>query len=203
MQIGLYGGTFDPPHNAHVKLAEWVRQKLRLDFIYFIPAARHAFKKNSHLSPEHIRVKMVKAAISENKHFRLSRIEMDRNGISYTVDTIRGFSKYENIPAAKLYYIMGIDNLTEFHRWKDPESIAKLVQVVVIRRSVPDNPKVINRYKKKVTFLVSPIIDISATEIREMVNKGLDIFDFVSPAVNKVIREYRLYQDLQSADLQK
>jgi nicotinate-nucleotide adenylyltransferase len=198
MQIGLYGGTFDPPHIAHIKLAEWVREKLCLDLIYFIPAARHAFKKNSHLSPEDIRVKMVEAAISDNKHFRLSRIEMDRNGISYTVDTIREFLKYENIPTAKLNYIMGIDNLNEFHRWKDPESITNLVQVVVIRRSVPDNPNVVNKYKKKVTFLVSPIIDISATEIRAMVKKGLDISDFVSPAVNKVIREYGLYQDLRA-----
>jgi nicotinate-nucleotide adenylyltransferase len=200
MQIGLYGGTFDPPHNAHLKLAEWVRQKLQLDFIYFIPAARHAFKKNSHLSPEDIRVKMVEAAISENRQFRLSRIEMDRNGISYTVDTIRDFSKYENIPAAKLYYIIGIDNLTEFHRWKNPESITKLVQVVVIRRSVPDNLNVISRYKKKVTFLVSPLIDISATEIREMVKNGIDISDFVPPAVNQVIREYGLYRNLPIID---
>jgi nicotinate-nucleotide adenylyltransferase len=200
MRIGLYGGTFDPPHNAHLKLAEWVRQKLRLDYIYFIPAAKHAFKKNSHLSPEDIRVKMVEAAVGENRHFRLSRIEMDRIGISYTVDTIRNFSQYENIPAAKLYYIMGIDNLAEFHRWKDPESIAKLVKVVVIRRSGPDNKGIISSYRKKVMFLASPILDISATEIREMVKNGLDISDLVPPAVNKIIHEYRLYQNLQSID---
>jgi nicotinate-nucleotide adenylyltransferase len=200
MRIGLYGGTFDPPHNAHLKLAEWVRQKLRLDYIYFIPAAKHAFKKNSHLSPEDIRVKMVEAAVGENRNFRLSRIEMDRIGISYTVDTIRNFSQYENIPAAKLYYIMGIDNLAEFHRWKDPESIAKLVKVVVIRRSGPDNKGIISSYRKKVMFLASPILDISATEIREMVKNGLDISDLVPPAVNKIIHEYRLYQNLQSID---
>lgn len=200
MRIGLYGGTFDPPHNAHLKLAEWVRQKLRLDYIYFIPAAKHAFKKNSHLSPEDIRVKMVEAAVGENRHFRLSRIEMDRIGISYTVDTIRNFSQYENIPAAKLYYIMGIDNLAEFHRWKDPESITKLVKVVVIRRSAPDNKGIISRYRKKVMFLASPILDISATEIREMVKNGLDISDFVPAAVNKIIHEYGLYQDLQSTN---
>ncbi len=200
MRIGLYGGTFDPPHNAHLKLAEWVRQKLRLDYIYFIPAAKHAFKKNSHLSPEDIRVKMVEAAVSENRHFRLSRIEMDRIGISYTVDTIRDFSQYENIPAAKLYYIMGIDNLAEFHRWKDPESITKLVKVVVIRRSAPDNKSIMSRYRKKVMFLASPILDISATEIREMVKNGLDISDYVPPAVNKIIHDYGLYQDLQSTN---
>ena len=200
MRIGLYGGTFDPPHNAHLKLAEWVRQKLRLDYIYFIPAAKHAFKKNSHLSPEDIRVKMVEAAVGENRHFRLSRIEMDRIGISYTVDTIRNFSQYENIPAAKLYYIMGIDNLAEFHRWKDPESITKLVKVVVIRRSALDNKGIISRYRKKVMFLASPILDISATEIREMVKNGLDISDFVPAAVNKIIHEYGLYQDLQSTN---
>ena len=143
---------------------------------------------------------MVEAAISENKHLRLSRIEMDRNGISYTVDTIRDFSKYENIPAAKLYYIIGIDNLAEFHRWKDPESITKLVEVVVIRRSALDNKSIISRYRKKVMFLASPIIDISATEIREMVKNGLDISDYVPPTVNKIIHEYGLYQDLQSTN---
>jgi nicotinate-nucleotide adenylyltransferase len=95
---------------------------------------------------------------------------------------------------------MGIDNLAEFHRWKDPESIAKLVKVVVIRRSGPDNKGIISSYRKKVMFLASPILDISATEIREMVKNGLDISDLVPPAVNKIIHEYRLYQNLQSID---
>jgi nicotinate-nucleotide adenylyltransferase len=195
MQIGLYGGSFDPPHNAHLILADWVLHELHLDFIYFIPTAIHAFKNNSHLSPADIRYQMVSTAIKENDKFRVSRIELDRNSISFTVDTLRAFIKYEGLPEAKLFYIIGIDNLADFHLWKDPDLLFQLAQIVVIRRSGVDDTNLIEKYKGKVIFLESPIIDISATDIREKKKNNIDISDIVPPPVCKLIEEHELYQE--------
>jgi nicotinate-nucleotide adenylyltransferase len=193
MKIGLYGGTFDPPHNAHLTLAEWVQKELQLEYIYFIPTAIHAFKNNSDLSPPLIRLKLVKKAIEGYDKFRVSRIELDRPETSYTVHTLKKFRQFENLPKCELYYMMGSDNLAELHRWKDPELIMKLAKIVVLRRSVKElravNPDII----QKVIFLESPIIDLSATEIRNKIKLGIDCSDKIPSTVLKMVNEYGLY----------
>jgi nicotinate-nucleotide adenylyltransferase len=195
MKIGLYGGTFDPPHNAHLKLAEWVKKELQLSYIYFIPTSVHAFKNNADLSPAHIRLKLVEEAIKGYKGFRVSRIEIDRKDTSYTVHTLQDFKQYENLPESELNYIIGIDNLTDFHLWKDPDTIIKLARIVVIRRTIADVQKVDINFKHKVTYLESPIIDISGTEIRTKVRQGIDVSELIPPSVSKVINESGLYRD--------
>jgi len=194
MKLGLYGGTFDPPHKAHLKLAEWVLNELHLDYIYFIPAAVHAFKNNSELSPKHIRLEMLSAAIKNKPKFRVSRLEIDRDGVSYTINSIQDFLNYEGIVKAKLYYIIGIDNLLEFHLWKDPEKILNLAQLIVIRRSGFNNHEIIKKYKDKANFLQSPIIDISATDIRYKIKNNIDVSDVLPTAVYKIIKKYGLYR---------
>ena len=195
MKIGLYGGTFDPPHNAHLKLAEWVKKELQLAYIYFIPASVHAFKNNADLSPAHVRLKLVEEAIKGFDGFRVSRIEIDRKDTSYTVHTLQDFRQYENLPESELNYIIGVDNLTDFHLWKDPDTIIKLARIVVIRRSIVDIQKVDSDYSQKVTYLESPIIDMSATEIRKKILQRIDVSDLIPPSVSKVINEYGLYRD--------
>jgi nicotinate-nucleotide adenylyltransferase len=190
MRIGLYGGTFDPPHNAHLKLADWVQKEL---YIYFIPTAIHALKNNSDLSPTFIRLKLVEAAIEGYEEFKASRIEIDRKDISYTIHTLQEFKKYEKLPESEMYYIIGIDNLADFHMWKEPDKIMELARIVVIRRSGTDDQKINSKYIQKVTFLESPIIDISATEIRNKINLGIDVSDLLPPSVLKVINDYGLY----------
>ncbi len=194
MQIGLYGGTFDPPHNAHIKLARWVRDKLDLDFVYFIPAALHALKNNSYVTPAEIRYRMVLAATEMDTHFKVSRIELDRPGISFTVDTLREFADYENIPDAKLFYIIGIDNLYDFHRWKDPKIITDLATIIVIQRHGCKQENISDDFKQSVLFLESPIIDISATDVREEIKKGIFDTNKVPAPVLGVIRQLNLYQ---------
>jgi len=195
MKIGLYGGTFDPPHNAHLILAEWVKKELDLDYIYFIPAAIHACKNNTDLSPALLRLKLVEKAIAGYKGFRVSCIEIDRKETSYTVDTLQQFKQYENLPECELFYIIGFDNLIDFHRWKEPDVIMKLVNIVVVRRSINDGHNLKNDYTQKVTYLASPIIDISATEIRKKIRLGIDVSDLLAPAVLKVINDNELYRD--------
>ena len=195
MKIGLYGGTFDPPHNAHLALADWVQKKLELEYIYFIPAAIHACKSNAGLSPAPLRLKLVEKAIENKGRFRVSHIEIDRKDISYTVHTLQNFSKYEKLPDPDLYFIIGNDNLKDFHLWKDPEMILKLTKIVVIRRSAKDIEDVKSKYAQKVTFLESPIIDISASEIRENINRGHDVSELIPSSVLKLIDDYGLYRE--------
>lgn len=194
MRIGLYGGTFDPPHNAHLELAEWVRQELNLDYIYFIPAAIHAFKNNAELTPALIRYEMVQASIKQNEKFRVSRIEIDRENISFAVDTLRQFLNFENIADATLFYIIGYDNLSEFHLWKSYQSILKMCRVVLLRRSGEIDRKLISRYEEEIILLESPCINISATDIRKKISRGVDVLDSLPPAVLEVIQTYGLYK---------
>ena len=194
MKIGLYGGTFDPPHYAHLRLAEWVRNHLQLAYIYFIPASIHAFKNESEVTAVQTRLHLVEAAIQNYDRFRISRIEIDRRDVSYTVDTLRKFKEYENLPESELYYIIGIDNLADFHRWKEPEEILKLAEIVAIRREGFNDNQIIDKYKEDVSFLCSPVINISSTEIRDKVSEGEDISTYVPPSVLKVIDEYNLYR---------
>ena len=195
MKIGLYGGTFDPPHNAHLNLADWVQKELQLDYIYFIPASIHACKNNADLSPAPLRLKLVEKAIAGYKRFKVSRIEIDREETSFTVHTLQQFKQYEKLPECELYYIIGIDNLIDFHRWKEPDVITKLTNIVVMRRSINDGHNLNIDYFKKAIYLESPIIDISATEIRKKIRSKIDVSQLVAPAVLKIINDNGLYSD--------
>jgi nicotinate-nucleotide adenylyltransferase len=136
---------------------------------------------------------MVAAAVSTYEHLRVSRIELDRPGISYTVDTLNDFMAFEGLPASDLYYILGSDNLRDFKHWKDPDKILELVTLVVIRRAGFSMPEETVNSHKKIMFLQSPIIEISATEIREKLKSKQDISAIVPAEVEKIIRKNHLY----------
>jgi nicotinate-nucleotide adenylyltransferase len=195
MKIGMYGGSFDPPHNAHLYLADWVQKELGLDLIYFIPAAIHAFKNNSDLSPPLLRLKLVEQAIKKYKKFRISRIEIEQPETSYTVFTLQNFKRYEGLPDCDLYYIMGYDNLVDFHKWKDPEIILDLAKIVVIGRSIEENRDVNTDIAGRVLYLESPLIDLSSTDIREKIKSGMDVSDLVPSPVLSIINDHGLYRD--------
>ena len=192
MRIGLYGGTFDPPHWAHLKLAEWVYQCLDLECIYFIPAAIHAFKANKNISSADLRFDLVQAATRTYPHFRVSRIELDRPGTSYTIDTLHDFISFEHLKQSELFYIIGSDNLTDFRCWKNPDQILDLATLVVLRRAGGTDKNLPEH--KNIVYLKSPVIDMSATEIRKKVKNGQDISSLVPAAVNALIRKFHLYQ---------
>ena len=137
----------------------------------------------------------MEAAIEGYEGFKASRIEIDWKDISYTIHTLQEFKKYEKLPETEMYYIIGIDNLADFHLWKEPDKIMELARIVVIRRSGTDDQKMNSKDIHKVTFLESPIIDISATEIRNKINLGIDVSDLLPPSVLKVINDYGLYRD--------
>lgn len=194
MRIGIYGGTFDPPHRAHLELAKWVREELSLDYIYFIPTAQHVFKDNKHLSPAEIRCLMVSAAIKGHNHLRISRVEVERGDMSYTADTLREFRQFEKLPSSDLYLIIGIDNLKDFYLWKDPDEILELAHLVVLRRSGHYSHTHAKQYQDRFHLLDSPIIEISATEVRKRIAKGDDVSDIIAPAVYEIIKSHSLYK---------
>ena len=192
-RIGLYGGTFDPPHNAHVALAGYVLDKLSLDFIYFIPTAIHAFKDRKHITPQQIRYTMLEMAVASHPKFRISKIEFDRPAVSYTVDTLKMFCKYEKIDQAFLHYIIGMDNFLEFSLWKEPARILNLANLVVMHRAGYSEPSVEEKYSERVMFLKTPSYDISSTEIRKLISNGLPFKHLIPPGVAKIIERHHLY----------
>ncbi len=193
-KIGLYGGTFDPIHIGHLLLAEWAQQDLGLDRVYFIPASIHAFKRNGELSDSKLRFRLVQTAIRDFPGFSVSRIELDRDGISYAVDTVTDFRRYEQVEGADLYYLMGMDNLKDFHRWKQPDEIMKQAQITVFARPGYEQQEIHERYKDSVLFLNSPVLDLSASGIRSRIAAGKSVRGMVTPAVYEIINAMNLYR---------
>lgn len=192
--IGLFGGSFDPIHNGHLRLADWTRKQLSLNRVIFVPAAIPPHKKNLILSDVKYRYQIVQIAIDGIPYFEVSDIELKRKGISYTIDTILYLKKKYAITEKDLYLIIGADSLIDFHNWKNPNKILDNCQVVCLRRPQINLDNVPTNLKKQVMILDSPLIDISATEIREKVKSGAAISHLVPSAVEKYIIENDLYQ---------
>src|SRR6188474_2186761 len=126
------GGSFDPPHMAHLIMAESVREALGLDVVLFIPAREQPLKQGRKATPAAQRVAMVELAIAGNPNFALSRVDVDREGPSYTVDTL--WLIREEMKEAKLWFIIGADSLATLPNWRDPEGILAQTRLAVVRR---------------------------------------------------------------------
>ena len=192
-RIGVFGGTFNPPHLGHLIVAENAKESLRLDKVLFVPSAIPPHKSSRSLMNADRRLEMVKLAISGNLNFELSEIEIQRGGKSYTVDTLRALTL--SYPKSQFYVLIGIDNLLELHTWKEPEEIFGLSEVVAINRPGFDPASVRRDYSRRVTFLRSPNIDISSSDIRRRAKTGKSIRYLVSSAVETYILKYGAYRD--------
>lgn len=200
MKTGILGGTFDPVHNAHLMIAGEALQQLELDEILFIPTSHTPLKEDTVITPVEHRVRMVELAIADNPVFRLSRIEIDRAGISYTVDTIAGL-KQSLGNDSELYFIIGLDSLKTLPRWKEPDRIIEMCRLVTVLRpgyNVPD----IDKLEKSIPGITESLImiddlapDISATDIRKRVAAGLPINDLVPAPVEQYILDHGLYRE--------
>ncbi|MFC1513896.1 nicotinate (nicotinamide) nucleotide adenylyltransferase [candidate division KSB1 bacterium] len=195
MKIGLYGGTFNPIHNAHLIIAEIICDELDLDRMYFIPTAQppHRKKDRSIISVK-FRLDMVKLAIQDNKRFELSTIEADNDNVSYTVDTVKHFSEKFRLDRSGLFFVLGEDNLKILSKWKDPDRISELSTIVVAGRTSED---IKNIPEKIGSFLVpkTPIIRISASLIRKRLKESRSVKYLVPDSVEKYIIENNLYGD--------
>jgi nicotinate-nucleotide adenylyltransferase len=194
IKIGLFGGSFDPIHNGHLQLANWTKSKLALNRIIFIPAAIPPHKQNLILTDSKHRYRMIQIAIENYSDFEVSNIELKRSGISYTIDTIFYFKKKFELSKDNLVLIIGADSLIDFPNWKDPAKIIKNCQIVVLQRSEVNMNRANPGYLRQVMMLQSPLIDISATDIRHRVKQGESIAQFVPPAVEQYISKHSLYR---------
>ncbi len=190
-KIGILGGTFDPIHIGHLITALSVKEIRNLDKILFIPAYISPHKLNvKSVSPEH-RLKMVQLAIEDVPYFECSTIEIESSSVSYTVDTIKRLKQqYEN-----LELVIGYDNIVDFNTWKDPDEILDLVKLVVMKRELSKEPEIMDKYYNSAIFVQTPTIEISSSEIRERILKGLTI-DFLVPLkVKNYIYKHKLYKE--------
>jgi nicotinate-nucleotide adenylyltransferase len=198
MKVGILGGTFDPVHNGHLVIAGEVKGTFGLDRILFIPARQSPFKTDYAVTTAESRLEMLRLAVAGRPEYAVSTIEVERPGISYTVDTISELKKQYG-EGNEWFFIMGWDSLERFDEWREPERIIELCFVVAVPR--PDSVKPdLERLETKVPgiasrviFTDSPLVDISSTDIRDMVSRGQSIDHLVPAAVAEYIQKHRLY----------
>jgi len=188
-RIGVFGGTFDPPHHGHLIVASEAADVLRLDLLFFVPAADPPHKPGSRVraSPEQ-RLRMLRAATESDPRFRVDDLELRRAGPSYSVDTLRELRVRER--DAELIFLLGIDQFRALHTWRDPEVIVAIAQLGVMSRN-GETPDIDGPYGG-VHVPVSRI-DLSSSLIRERAGAGLNIRHHVPAAVFDVIADERLY----------
>lgn len=180
MKIGIAGGSFNPIHIGHLIIIEHFREQMSLDKVIIIPAAVSPSKvdtSDEYLDAEH-RLELIKNAIADNPALELDTFEIDKQGISYTIDTIRYLK--EKHPNDELFLLMGEDQAIAFDKWKDWQLIAQLTQICVAPRKVYGfDTKTVNAIfgtiEKKPVIINSPLIEISSTEIRKRMRQGRSI----------------------------
>ncbi len=189
-RIGLFGGTFDPPHVGHLVLAECARDRLRLDEVRFVPAGSPPHKRGARVSRAAHRVAMARLAARGNRAFSVSTLEARRAGPSFTVETLRAVAAED--PAARLFLLMGGDSLDDFPTWREPEAILRLATLVVARR--PGAAARGRRGGRRVTWLDNAEIALSSSLIRSQVRAGRSIRYLVPESVASYIARHRLYR---------
>jgi nicotinate-nucleotide adenylyltransferase len=202
MRLGILGGTFDPPHFGHLRLAEAARAQLSLDKVLFAPAGVQPLKQDRPATAPAQRARMVELAIAANSRFALSRADLDRPGPHYTVDLLAIVQR--QYPQAALWFIVGEDSLSDLLRWRDPARIIQLARLAVLRRPgyEPDwatLDRALPDLGARIDWIEHAEIDISASDIRQRVRRGMSIAPFVPAQVIDYLVAQHLYVDSPSA----
>lgn len=184
MRIGIFGGSFNPIHVGHLVLAETARETLSLDRLVFIPAGQPPHKKGRDLAPGRDRLEMARLATQHHPAFIVSDIELSRPGASYSIDTVNALRG--PVPQAKFFLLVGEDMLSV--RWKDWAQLKRACTVVAAKR-----PGAKGSRQQGVTWLPMPLLEISSTDIRKRAKAGRSIRYLVPSAVERYIRDHRLY----------
>ncbi|HUL44617.1 MAG TPA: nicotinate-nucleotide adenylyltransferase [Bacteroidota bacterium] len=193
MRIGIFGGTFNPPHVGHLIVIESVREQIPFEKIFVIPSAQTPNKPGAVLAPARSRLEMTRLAVEGNPHLAVSEIEIERKGISYTIDTVIAYS--EQYPRADLSLIIGADNLRDFQSWKSPHEILNRVDLVVMNRPGIATVDAKDEFVRLATLVNVPQIGISGTDIRRRVKMGRSIRYLVPRTVEEYILHHKLYRD--------
>ena len=196
---GIMGGTFDPIHYGHLVTAEGARYTFGLDQVLFLPSGRPPHKRDAQVSDAEHRYMMTVLATLTNPYFEVSRLEIDRGGISYTIDTLRALREQLG-PETELFFITGADAIFDIASWKDSDECLALAHFVAATRpgfSLEDLPEStrqwVARHQERFHMLQVPAMAISSTEIRQRVREGCSIRYLVPEPVEHYVRRQRLY----------
>lgn len=191
-RIGLFGGTFDPVHRAHVALAESALAALALDVVRWVPTGQPWQKAGARVvTPAVHRVAMVQAAIAHEPRFVLERIEVERAGPSFTLDTVRALQAAE--PGHAWVLLIGQDQYANLHTWRDWRELLGRVELAVANRPGPPHPPHPEVLAHPHRMVPLPMLDISSTQIRAAAAQGHDLVPMVPPGVARYIDQHRLY----------
>ena len=195
-KIGIIGGTFNPIHLAHLYIAYEAKCQLNLDKVIFMPAGSPPHKKNEDILEAPLRYKMVLEAIKKYEDFEISNYEIEKEGFSYTYETLENFKSKDNI----LYFITGADCLINIEKWKNPDRIFKASKLVVFNRPGYDKEslklqkkEIEKKYNTSINFLDIMDLEISSTMIRDRIKDGKKIDFFIPKEVLDFIRKNNIY----------
>jgi len=210
VRLGIFGGTFDPPHVGHLLAASDAIEHLALDRLILIPAAVQPLKTSRRTASGTDRLAMVRLTAADDPRFETDPVELDREGLSFTVDTLREFAR--RFPSAERYFLVGADVLSTFAKWREPRIVLELATLgVLTRREEPEAAPVESptslrptarlnvdsldeALAQRSTIVPTRRIDVSSTEIRERVRSGRSIHGFVTDAVAGYISSHGLYR---------
>lgn len=195
MRIGILGGTFDPPHNGHMALAEAAKAALELDEVIWIPAFQNPLKIKGKAAPAKHRMEMVKLAIADRTDMAVSDSEISRRGQSYAVETL---SELQFLNAADYWFIVGADSLKTLPDWRQPERLMRLCRIAAAVRPPVNAVEALlllpPHFRERIDLVEMKPIEVSSSEIRDKITKGQSITPWVSKAVIKYIEENKLYK---------
>ena len=196
-RLGIYGGTFDPIHIGHLVIAEEIRARLNLDRIIFVPAGVPPHKDPVRVSPAVHRLAMLRLAVQDNRSFAIDTIELDRDGRSFTADTLATFRERE--PDAGLWFIMGGDSLADLHTWRTPELIVSLARLAVAQRpgwgiEVDAANRRVPATTGRIDIIDTPLIDIASHDVRARVRDGRPVRYLIPSDVHGYIQRQGLYR---------
>ena len=187
--IGILGGTFDPPHNGHLVLAETAMREIQLCKVLFVPARIPPHRSQINVSPAAERMAMLELALKGKHGFEMCTIEFEREGPSYTVDTLTILK--QKYPKDELVFLIGADNVSEMEKWHNPEAILRMVRVVAVNRPGYGTT---GAYADVVSTLEMPPVDVSSSMIRELVRSGKPIAGMLPLSVETYIKQKGLYK---------
>ena len=201
MKIGIMGGTFDPIHNGHLMLGEYAYRQFDLDLIWFMPNGNPPHKSNDSIeSQTKHRVEMVKRAISGTEYFSLQPYEAETKEVHYSYKTMDYFKR--SYPEHEFYFIIGADSLFSIEKWVHPEILLKKCVILAAYRDEKGTEEMLaqiaylnQNYQADIRLLNTPNVDISSSEIREMLKDGQSIQEIVPDTVYAYIEENQLYRD--------
>lgn len=191
MRVGLYGGSFDPVHRGHLLVAEAALEELSLDRLIFIPACQSPFKPEVKPASGALRLRWLRLALAGQTRCRVDPVELERGGVSYTIDTVREFGRCH--PGAMLFLLIGADQVSQLTRWREAESLAGLVHFVVIPRPGSTSISLPERYR--LHHLRGWPIDISSSEIRRRVREGLPVHHLLPEQVAEDLTSLQPYRN--------